>query len=68
MHIETIFTIAPAIFSALAVWVSINTRVAKVEQRLRQLEIDRDENKGLLKEVREAIEEIRILLARQGNG
>jgi len=65
--IEIATVLIPAIGSAVAVWVSLNTRVAKVEQRLRQLENDRDETKTLLKEVRQAIEEIRILLASTGN-
>ena len=66
MTAELLAVALPAIGSAVAVWVSLNTRVAKVEQRLRQLEADRDETKTLLKEVRQAIEEIRILLASKG--
>lgn len=55
----------PSILAAVGVWVAINSEVAKLKGRVRHLEVDRDETKQFIREVREALEQIRIMLARQ---
>lgn len=55
----------PSVLAAVGVWVAINSEVAKLKGRVRHLEVDRDETKTFIREVRESLEEIRIMLARQ---
>lgn len=62
---EILGAILPALLAAATVWVNLNTKVASITQRVRHLEQERDEMRTLMKEVRQAIEEIRVLIAQR---
>ncbi len=54
----------PTLGAVVAVWVALNGEVAKLKGRVRHLEMDRDETKQFMQEVRDALQDIRILLAK----
>lgn len=60
---EILAALLPAAGAAAAVWINLNTKIATMAQRLQHLEQERDEMRSLMKEVRQAIEEIRVLIA-----
>lgn len=63
---ETLFTLVPSILTAVGVWVSLNSEVAKLKGRVYRLESDHHELKGMLKECVEGINELKLLLAKKG--
>lgn len=64
-EMEIMLGLLPSVLSAVAVWVAINNEVAKLKGRVRHLEVDRDETKQFIREVRESLEQIRIMLAQR---
>lgn len=65
MEMQLVLGLLPSILSAVGVWVALNSEVAKLKGRVRHLEVDRDETKSFIREVREALEQIRIMLAQR---
>ena len=63
---DTLITLAPAVMALVGVWVSLNNEVAKLKSRVYRLETDQSELKTMLKECVEGIQELKILLAKQG--
>ena len=66
MDMDTLITLAPAVMALVVVWVSLNNEVAKLKSRVYRLETDQSELKTMLKECVEGIQELKILLAKQG--
>ena len=66
MDMDTLITLAPAVMALVGVWVSLNNEVAKLKSRVYRLETDQSELKTMLKECVEGIQELKILLAKQG--
>ena len=66
MDMDTLITLAPAVMALVGVWVSLNNEVAKLKSRVYRLETDQNELKTMLKECVEGIQELKILLAKQG--
>lgn len=64
MNWEALGVLMPTLSAVVAVWVALNGEVAKLKGRVRHLEMDRDETKQFMQEVRDALQDIRILLAR----
>lgn len=64
-EMELVVGLLPSILAAVGVWVAINAEVAKLKGRVRHLEVDRDETKQFIREVRESLEQIRIMLAQR---
>ena len=62
----TLLALLPSILAIIAVYVNLTTEVTKVKSRLYALESDRDELKVLVKECIEGIQELKLLLAKQG--
>jgi predicted nucleic acid-binding Zn-ribbon protein len=60
---ETIVSLLPSIGVAIGVWVQLNSEVAKLKGRVYHLEADRDELKDLMRELRTAIEDVRVIIA-----
>tara|TARA_R110000782_G_scaffold94637_1_gene178463 strand:+ start:504 stop:704 length:201 start_codon:yes stop_codon:yes gene_type:complete len=60
---ETIVSLLPSIGVAIGVWVHLNSEVAKIKGRVYHLEADRDELKDLMRELRTAIEDVRVIIA-----
>jgi hypothetical protein len=60
---ETIGSLLPSILAAIGVWVQLNSEVAKIKGRVYHLEADRDELKDLMRELRTAIEDVRVIIA-----
>lgn len=65
MTTDLIASLIPSMLAAVGVWVSLNSELAKLKGRVRHLEVDRDDTKDFIREVREALEQIRILLAQR---
>ena len=65
MTADLIASLVPSMLAAVGVWVSLNSELAKLKGRVRHLEVDRDDTKDFIREVREALEQIRILLAQR---
>lgn len=65
MNWEAFGVIMPTLGAVVAVWVALNGEVAKLKGRVRHLEMDRDETKQFMQEVRDALQDIRILLAQK---
>lgn len=65
MSADLIASLIPSMLAAVGVWVSLNSELAKLKGRVRHLEVDRDDTKDFIREVREALEQIRILLAQR---
>jgi len=63
---DFVMALAPSIVTAIGVWVSLNSEVAKLKGRVYRLESDQSELKGMLKECVEGIHELKVLLAKQG--
>ena len=63
---ESLVTLVPSILTAIGVWVSLNSEVAKLKGRVYRLESDHHELKAMLKECVEGIHELKILLAKKG--
>ncbi len=63
---DTLVTLVPSILTAIGVWVSLNSEVAKLKGRVFRLESDHHELKAMLKECVEGIHELKILLAKKG--
>lgn len=63
---DTLITLVPSILTAIGVWVSLNSEVAKLKGRVYRLESDHHELKAMLKECVEGIHELKILLAKKG--
>ena len=63
---ETLITLVPSILTAIGVWVSLNSEVAKLKGRVFRLESDHHELKSMLKECVEGIHELKLLLAKKG--
>lgn len=63
---EALVTLVPSILTAIGVWVSLNSEVAKLKGRVFRLESDHHELKAMLKECVEGIHELKILLAKKG--
>ena len=63
---DTLITLVPSILTAIGVWVSLNSEVAKLKGRVFRLESDHHELKAMLKECVEGIHELKLLLAKKG--
>jgi site-specific recombinase len=63
---DTLITLVPSILTAIGVWVSLNSEVAKLKGRVYRLESDHHELKAMLKECVEGIHELKLLLAKKG--
>ncbi len=63
---EALVTLVPSILTAIGVWVSLNSEVAKLKGRVFRLESDHHELKAMLKECVEGIHELKLLLAKKG--
>lgn len=63
---DTLVTLVPSILTAIGVWVSLNSEVAKLKGRVFRLESDHHELKSMLKECVEGIHELKLLLAKKG--
>jgi len=63
---EALITLVPSILTAIGVWVSLNSEVAKLKGRVFRLESDHHELKAMLKECVEGIHELKLLLAKKG--
>ena len=63
---ESLVTLVPSILTAIGVWVSLNSEVAKLKGRVFRLESDHHELKAMLKECVEGIHELKLLLAKKG--
>lgn len=53
----------PSILAAVGVWVNLNGSIEKLKARVYYLESERAELKQMLKELRDAVEEIRVSVA-----
>jgi hypothetical protein len=60
---ETIIALLPSIGACVGVWVHLNSKVDKLKGRVYHLEADRDELKGFMREVREALTDIHKIIA-----
>ncbi len=63
---DALITLVPSILTAIGVWVSLNSEVAKLKGRVFRLESDHQELKSMLKECVEGIHELKLLLAKKG--
>ena len=63
---EALVSLVPSILTAIGVWVSLNSEVAKLKGRVFRLESDHHELKSMLKECVEGIHELKLLLAKKG--
>lgn len=63
---DALITLVPSILTAIGVWVSLNSEVAKLKGRVYRLESDHHELKAMLKECVEGIHELKLLLAKKG--
>lgn len=63
---DALISLVPSILTAIGVWVSLNSEVAKLKGRVYRLESDHNELKALLKECAEGIHELKLLLAKKG--
>ena len=63
---DSLVTLVPSILTAIGVWVSLNSEVAKLKGRVFRLESDHHELKSMLKECVEGIHELKLLLAKKG--
>jgi site-specific recombinase len=63
---EALVTLVPSILTAIGVWVSLNSEVAKLKGRVFRLESDHHELKAMLKDCVEGIHELKLLLAKKG--
>lgn len=63
---DALVSLVPSILTAIGVWVSLNSEVAKLKGRVYRLESDHHELKALLKECAEGIHELKLLLAKKG--
>lgn len=53
----------PSVLAAVGVWVNLNGSIEKIKARVHYLESERAELKQMLKELRDAVEEIRVSVA-----
>jgi hypothetical protein len=60
---ETIYAVMPSVVMAVGVWVALNSDIAKMKGRVTHLEADRAEMKILMRELTEAITELRVDIA-----
>lgn len=63
---DMLVTLIPSLLTAIGVWVSLNSEVAKLKGRVYRLENDHHELKTMLKECVEGIQELKLLLAKKG--
>ena len=63
IDINFLAALLPSLLVMVGVWVNLNGEIVKVKSRLKHLEMDREETKNFIREVREALEHIRIMLA-----
>ena len=64
MSIETFLNLIPSLLAAVGVWVSLNSEVAKLKGRVYRLEADQSKIESMLKECVDAIQELKMLLAK----
>lgn len=64
MNWEVVASLLPSAVAIVAVWVNLQNEVGKLKTRLRYLEGDQNELKELLKTVNEAVQEIRLIIAK----
>lgn len=64
MNWEALAVLVPTGGAILAVYIGLNGQVMQLKGRVKHLEIDRDETKTFIREVREQLEAIRIMLAK----
>lgn len=64
MNWDALSVLIPTAASIMAVYIGLNGQVMQLKGRVKHLEIDRDETKAFIREVREQLEAIRILLAK----
>lgn len=64
MNWEVLASLLPSAVAIVAVWVNLQNEVGKLKTRLRYLEGDQNELKELLKTVNEAVQEIRLIIAK----
>lgn len=60
---QTLIMLAPSLMAAVGIWVQLNGEVQKLKGRVYHLEAERGEIKDMLKQLRDAVEEIRISIA-----
>lgn len=65
MNWEALTVLIPTAGAILAVYTSLNNQVLQLKGRVKHLEMDRDETKTFIREVREQLEAIRIMLAKE---
>jgi hypothetical protein len=66
MNYDIAITLVPSIMTAIGVWVSLNSEVAKLKGRVYRLETDQNEMKEMLQKCVDGIHELKILLAKKG--
>jgi hypothetical protein len=64
MNWDAVGTLLPSVVAIVAVWVNLQNEVGKLKTRLSYLEGDQNELKELLKTVNEAVQEIRLIIAK----
>ena len=64
MNWEVVASLLPSAVAIVAVWVNLQNEVGKLKTRLRYLEGEQNELKELLKTVNEAVQEIRLIIAK----
>jgi prefoldin subunit 5 len=65
---EILFALIPSLGAAVGVWVSLNSEVTKLKGRIIHLESDRADLKQFMQRTAQAIEDIRVILAKQTRG
>lgn len=63
MELAVMVGLLPSILAAVGVWVNLNGSIEKLKARVYYLESERAELKQMLKELRDAVEEIRVSVA-----
>lgn len=64
MSAEILASLLPTAAGLVAVWVRMQNEIGKLKARLHYLEGDQDELKRLLQTVNEAVQEIKLILAK----
>jgi len=61
---EMAMALLPIIAGIVGVWVNLNSTVARLKSRVRQLELHQDELKRDIKELLQAVHNLEIMLAK----
>jgi len=60
---EIILMLLPSAVAIVGVWVNLNREIEKLKGRIIRVESDKDELKGMMKEVVKAVHKIELMLA-----